>query len=318
MSQASAPGPAQVVTHYRVRPEAAAGFAAVQAEMAAKLAADTDYCGSQEHIASGVDGLEWTVVRQFCHAVAARDWLRATGATQGVAEEALLGEPSSNVILVPGGQRAGGSIVVTSRVNPGSESWFTARQAQMQAAQAAFPGYIGQRDQAPVPEVNENWVSVIAFDTPEHLRAWLDSPQRAQFLADASPHVQSYDCRPAASAFESWFTAVETAGAPPPAWKLNAIVLLVLYPVVMAEIIWLNPLIAPLGVSLGTFIGNVISVAATGFILIPLASRVLGWWLVPESARVRSIGWRGAAVLAVAYACLVLGFWALTRAIGFP
>lgn len=318
MAQAHSPGPAQVVTHYRVRPQAAAQFAAAQADVATQLSTDPDYCGTQEHITNSVEGLEWTVVRQFRQALAAKQWLESSGAWQAVPDDVLLGEPTSNVILVPGGQRAAGSIVVTSRVKPGSEDWFTNRQAQMQAAQAGFAGYIGQRDQAPIPGVNENWVSVIAFDTQEHLRAWLDSPQRARFLADASPHVQSYDCRPAASAFESWFTGVETTGAPPPAWKLNAIVLLVLYPVVMAEIIWLNPRITALGVALGTFIGNAISVAATGFILIPLASRALSWWLVPEAAHERRTNLRGTAVLALAYTGLVLAFWALTRAIGFP
>ena len=42
------------------------------------------------------------------------------------------------------------------------------------------------------------------------------------------------------------------------------IVLLVLYPVVMLEHLYLNPLLQSLGMAVAIFIGNVLSVAATG------------------------------------------------------
>lgn len=316
-------GPAEVVIHYRLRPGVQREFLAAQAALSAGLAGSAQYLGGSEHMAQtpavGNDHqqTDWTIVRHFASAQAAREWVDAAHMPAGELEPLLAQPPTLNVLLEPG-PRTAGTAVITSRVRPGSEEWFLVRQGQMQAAQAQFPGYLGQHDQAPIPGLNPDWVTVIGYDTAEHLQAWLDSPARAQFLANAVGHVESYDCRPAASAFESWFTAVRPSDAPPPAaWKLNAIVLLVLYPVVMAEIIWLNPLLTGLGVPLSTFIGNVISVAATGFVLIPVASRVLGWWLVPEASQARATNWRGVAALAGCYALSVLFFQALTKSLGW-
>lgn len=315
--------PAEVVTQYFLRPGSQAEFAAEQGKLSAALAGQPEYLGSDEHLTrhpggDGAAALEWTVVRHFTTARAANAWVTGPQMRQAHSAISAISQapPSATVLLEPK-PRTANSVVVTSRVRPGSEEWFLVRQGQMQTAQARLPGYLGQRDQAPIPGVNPDWVAVVAFDSPEHLKAWLDSPERAAFLADTDGHIESYDCRPAASAFESWFTGIQTVGPPPPAWKFNAIVLLVLYPVVMAEIIWLNPALAFLGVSISTFIGNTISVAATGFILIPIASKLLSWWLVPDMAHRKALERRGLLVLLACYTLCVGFFQALTAAIGF-
>ncbi len=85
------------------------------------------------------------------------------------------------------------------------------------------------------------------------------------------------------------------------------IVLLTLYPIVMLELMFLNPLTQPLGMAGSTFIGNALSVAATGFLLIPLALRAFEWWLIPG----RSISPRGEA----AGIGLIVGLYALSIAV---
>ena len=50
------------------------------------------------------------------------------------------------------------------------------------------------------------------------------------------------------------------------------IVLLTLFPVVMLELLYLSPLLHSLAMAVATSIGNLLSVAATGFVLIPLPS----------------------------------------------
>ena len=52
------------------------------------------------------------------------------------------------------------------------------------------------------------------------------------------------------------------------------IVLLTLYTIVMLEQMFLNPLLQSLDTAEAIFIGNTLSVAATGFLLIPLALRL--------------------------------------------
>jgi uncharacterized protein len=132
----------------------------------------------------------------------------------------------------------------------------------------------------------------LRFDTAEHLNAWLESDARRMVLEEAEPFIERRE-QQVASAFSGWFTFGDAPGQVPPSWKQSMIVLLTLYPIVMLELLFLNPLTQSLGMAVATFIGNALSVAATGFVLIPLAIRALKWWLVPgpdDSPRVEAAG----------------------------
>ena len=82
--------------------------------------------------------------------------------------------------------------------------------------------------------------------------------------------------------FDQWF---EVPGAPPPpAWKQNMVVLLVLYPLVFLLNEWLQKpiLVGIFGLPYWAFlfINNAVSVVMLSLILPPV-SRQLGWWLRP-------------------------------------
>jgi len=54
------------------------------------------------------------------------------------------------------------------------------------------------------------------------------------------------------------------------------IVLLTLFPVVMLALLYLGPLLHSLDMAVATLVGKLLSVAATGFVLIPLPSASSG------------------------------------------
>lgn len=264
-------------------------------------------------------GVAPTVVWSFASTEQARSW--AQGADLAATTTALSGmltaAPLSNVIVNPASGSAS-TKVITTLVKPGDDAWFSDWQGRMAATEQAFPGYLGQRVQAPVPGVNPHWVTVLAFDTPENAAAWENSPERAALVNESAPHIERFDIRPANSAFESWFAKTDGGGSPPPAWKLSAIVLLVLYPIVMLEFFTLNHLTQDdlkLALPVGVFIGNAVSVAITGFLLIPFASRLLNWWLVPPESDSRRRTWQGGLLVLGLYAVSVLVFWILVRAL---
>ncbi len=60
------------------------------------------------------------------------------------------------------------------------------------------------------------------------------------------------------------------------------IVLLVLFPIVMLELLLLSPLLRSLGMAEATFVSNLLSVVAMGFLLVPLVNRAFAWWLSPR------------------------------------
>jgi len=307
---ASPPGSsASFVVQYRLRAGASREFSRLFGDLTDSLSTAGGFEGTEVHFDAA--GTSPTVVWRFATVDEARTWSKS--ATMETFERSLepysVAKPVHNVIL-NAGRSGAASTVITTRVKPGSDSWFAEWQGRMGAAQQQFPGYVGQRVQAPVPGVNADWVAIVAFDSPEDLRVWTDSPERRALVEESSPYVQSYDVRPADSAFESWFAKSESGGKPPPAWKLSAIVLLVLYPIVMLEVFTLNHVVKALSLepALGIFIGNAVSVAITGFLLIPWASKLLNWWLVPPEVEASRRTRQGALVVVGLYAVSVIIF----------
>ena len=302
---------ASVVTHYQVKPEAHEAFARAKGDVSRGLSGTPDYDGYETY--ADATGSQQTVVRRFHSAAAAHAWLDspAHADTEGTIAPLCSSPAVSNVLITgTGTDTAGASLVSTTLVKSGQDGWFAEWQGRMGAAQQQFPGYVGQRVQAPIPGVNPDWVSIIAFDTEEHLRHWSDSPERKALVAESTPHIERFAVRPANSAFESWFASSERGVKPPPGWKLSAIVLLVLYPIVMLEVFTLNHILKAIGVetALSIFIGNAISVAITGFLLIPWASKLLNWWLVPPESSAAKRTAIGAGLVIGLYAVSVIIF----------
>jgi antibiotic biosynthesis monooxygenase (ABM) superfamily enzyme len=75
---------------------------------------------------------------------------------------------------------------------------------------------------------------------------------------------------------------------------------------------FLNPLLQSLDMAEAIFIGNTLSVAATGFLLIPLALRAFEWWLLPRPNDSLKGEVAGIALIVVLYALSIVVFAWLT------
>lgn len=249
---------------------------------------------------------DWVTIERYDSVADARAWL--TSDTRAALADEVVGlvdGPDSVAIIVDEGvpQRET-TAVITDLVARGHEREFRDWVTRIQNAQSRYPGYLGVSVQEPIPGVNPAWVTLLRFDTAANLRGWLESDECEQFRQESQGFLEHGDYRVTRTSFRNWLPAVERA-AEPSVWKVNAIVLLVLYPVVMLTIIFLNPRIAGLGVGPVTFIGNVIGVAATGFWLVPWAAGRLQTWLVPPPDRARRISLVGWLLMVLGYVVLV-------------
>jgi antibiotic biosynthesis monooxygenase (ABM) superfamily enzyme len=77
---------------------------------------------------------------------------------------------------------------------------------------------------------------------------------------------------------------------------------------VMLELLYLSPLLQSLNMAVATFIGNLLSVAATGFVLIPLALRAFRWLLLPGPNHTSGIEAAGIALVIGGYAVSIAVF----------
>lgn len=201
--------------------------------------------------------------------------------------------------------------VIITRVKPGKEDAYRAFADRIQCEQQRFPGYIGSFVQP--PHHNETgWTTVLRFQAQRDLDHWMNSPERTSLLKEAEGLIEGFEAQRVDTSFPGWVPADPATGKPPNMWRTAALVLLTLYPVVMLELRFLNPVLHAANVppALGTFIGNAISVTLTTWPLMPLAIRGFRRWLFPEG-RPRWLAVAMPALLVLCYGIEMVVLWRL-------
>jgi uncharacterized protein len=103
---------------------------------------------------------------------------------------------------------------VTRRVKPGHEAAYEQFLAGISGAARAFPGYLGEEVFRPADSAGGEYRIVYRFDSPDHLRGWLNSDERAAWLNRAEPHVAGPMRTQFLTGLEGWFTLPAQPGAP--------------------------------------------------------------------------------------------------------
>jgi hypothetical protein len=205
----------------------------------------------------------------------------------------------------------GATEVIITRVKTGKEEPYRAFADRIQRAQQKFPGYIGSFVQP--PQHNETgWTTVLRFQTVRDLNHWLNSPERKALLKESEDLIEGFTAQRVDTSFPGWVPADPSTGKPPNMWKTAGLVLLVLFPVIMLELRFLNPVLraAHFPPALGTFTGNAISVTLTTWPLMPLAIRAFHFWLFPEG-QPRWLVLIGPGILLACYLVELAIFWRL-------
>jgi len=200
--------------------------------------------------------------------------------------------------------------VFITEVTPSQDKAYQAWSARIHQVEATFPGFHGVYVQAPVSGKGRHWITLLQFDTIDNLDGWLNSKERQVLLSEAIPLVSSLETHRMISPFSGWFASVAKKGVLPPLWKQTMLVLLVLFPIVMLELKYLNPMLTGLNISLKTFIGNAISVSLISFPGMPIAIWFLNWWLSPTPQQnTRAMHILGTGIVLALYVITILLFW---------
>jgi antibiotic biosynthesis monooxygenase (ABM) superfamily enzyme len=262
----------------------------------------------------GPDQVESVGITRFENTDALRTWRKSDVHANLVAdakpliEGELLMELSGQAAAEYYLQQSATEVVVTD-IKPGKEAAYREWADRIQKVQESFPGYLGSFTQPP-HQKEKGWTTVLRFDSPESLEAWLNSDQRAALIKDGEGLISGFHAQRVDTSFPGWAPVNPATGKPPNMWKTASLVLLTLFPVVMLEIKFLSPHTSKLPPSLGTFIGNALSVALTTWPLRPLAIAAFKGWIFPED----SPRWLVIAfplIVALCYALEIILFWRL-------
>jgi len=311
MNNPSSTNTAILLAKFQLRPDAENPFAEWQARALTHAAGFDGFLNSE--ITPSGEGLSWSVLLRFADSGHLEAW-RKSETWQRLLDEAapLLAEKSSIEVEIKQSESNDGVVeVIITQVKAGKEAAYREWETKIQQAQSRFPGYRGAYVQPPVAG-ELGWTTLMRFDTAKQLDTWLKSPERAALVKEAESLVDYAHLQRMGTSFPGWFPTDPTTGKGPPNWKAAMLVLLGLFPIVMLEARFLSPQLAGVNSSLGMFIGNVISVALTTYLTMPLFIKTLGWWLFPKSdASKVAVNAAGTALIFLLYAIEVAALWHL-------
>ena len=302
-----------IVTQTSVRPERSEDFARWQGETSNLVASFPGFVEQRLMPPNPPLQVDWVILQRFNAMEDAQRWLASTERQTRIEGAApfLVGRDDVHIVRDDEGGRkpAPVSAVISTRVKPGKDAEYRVWERKIAAAQSKASGLQGYRFEPPVPGVQEDYVAILRFDNQTNLQAWLDSPVRKKLVEEAEPLTEEFHAR-MGTGFEQWFRD-EAGGGGLSVWKMDMIVLLLLYPIVFLWGVWVgtpllqNKLNMPWALNL--FIGNIFSVALTGF-GVPWVANRMGWWMSPKGNALRA-NLLGALLICAVYVISIAVFW---------
>lgn len=169
--------------------------------------------------------------------------------------------------------------IVTQRIDASRRDEYLQWQRGITAAAAKHPGYDKTEVFEPIPDVMPEWVTLVHFKDNESLERWINSDDRRDWTEKFHRDFGAYDFQKLGG-FDAWFSGVK-GPAPVPDWRIATTVVLALYPTVMLWTLYVAPHLASLPFAASMLIGNIASVSILQWILMPLVTRGLSFWLQP-------------------------------------
>ena len=178
----------------------------------------------------------------------------------------------------------GGAVttIVSRRVRPGHEADYERFLEGIIAAARSYPGHLGVEVIRPESAAAGDYRVVYRFDSAEHLRAWLDSDEHAEWLRRADAHVAGPIRREYLTGLESWFTLpAADAFKPPPPYKMALLTWATIFPLITLVVLSLEPVLAGLAIVPRLAATTAVTVPLMTWVAMPRVTWLLRRWLYP-------------------------------------
>ncbi len=295
------------ITKIRLGEPVRPGFSDWQADFHSEIVKFKGFVSLEIIAPKDPESLEWTIIQEFDNQVHYDAWLDSNAHKK--LDECLKTQflNSGHLIESKGSQKTWGvTEIFVTKVSPNKTNDYRSWIGKIHKAEANFPGFRGLLVKSPTPGQGEHWITLLHFDSQNNLDKWLNSKERQSVLKEARPLIKSLESHRIISPFAGWFATASVDGMAPPVWKQTCLILLVLFPIVMLEMIFLWPLTRSLNPSVGTFIGNAISVTLVSWPMMPIAIYFLRWWISPLASMRATI--KGTAVVMCMYLIEIILF----------
>lgn len=227
----------------------------------------------------------YVVLYRFSRGTYLRRWL-ASEARQGCLSEmaSLLLEPAVEFFFAHSRQQAGSaSSVFAYRIASEQKEKFLDWRRRILEEVRKWPGFLGTESFDGVGGAEPEFISVVRFDSREHLDAWLSAPVREAFMQEVGKYVEHYTLRRIGSGFEGWFD-ISPQTSPPARWRQALVILSALFPVILVMRLLLAPVFLWFPLPVAFLILLTLDMAFLTYVVMPQYSRLMQFWLKPAAA----------------------------------
>ena len=174
-------------------------------------------------------------------------------------------------------------MLVSHHVRSGNESRFEREVSHLVETAANFPGCLGAQLVPPGNQVeNENHLyhAMLAFENPDAMRAWQQSPERATGLAAAAAYIEGRSAVREVQGLAHWFQVrTGPTSSAPPRWKVAIVTWLGICPTVYLAFLLLGDVLSPWWLLPRIVVLTMLVVTVMTWIVAPQLTRLLKPWL---------------------------------------
>jgi antibiotic biosynthesis monooxygenase (ABM) superfamily enzyme len=167
-------------------------------------------------------------------------------------------------------------------VKPGKEELFGKMMHNIHKVARTFPGHMGVTTlQSPTKQ--DNFETILRFDTVPHLENWLNSDIRQKMIKPLS-EIAHEETVSKSTGLETWFELPGHATAPPPRWKMVIATFLAIYPLSLIYAYFVVPDTIDWPTAARALILPIFAPLILTYLFMPfLTQRVLKRWLYKET-----------------------------------
>lgn len=177
----------------------------------------------------------------------------------------------------------GATVVINHRIRRDCHAAYERWTEEISPLCRQSPGFLDWHMVRPVAGVTETFTVIIRFDTAEHLRAWMESPQRQQLIDKVRPLFVERDDYYIRSGLDFWFSPPGEKPKVPVRWKQFLVTWSAIFPLVILVAGLVVPAFRALGLPaeppLVTLPITAIVVWLMVYVVMPRYTRLVQRWL---------------------------------------
>ncbi len=183
----------------------------------------------------------------------------------------------------PASNSDGAAVVITHRIRGDRHAEYERWLEEIAPLCRAAPGHLDWHIVRPIPGITETYTVIIRFDTPEHLKRWMESDDRKQLIQKVRPLFVGSDDFFVSSGLDFWFAPAGAKAKVPVRWKQFLLTWSAIYPLALGVPFAITPALYLIGIPASLPISTLAITAVVVFLMVyvvmPRYTRLVQKWL---------------------------------------